>query len=642
MKMFRCFLIMLLVFPMASCSLKKLAAPEYIPQTAPPRSSAEPGANLFASAEKWRMEKAYPTALGAYQNYLYTYPNAPRTADALMAVAEIYRVLKKPALAIPYYQRLILQHPDSVLMPQAKLGILTTFSQIGDYPKVVSEGQSFLRSPLPKDYFQKIAAITADGCRHLNRYGEAVSIYAMLVEKSTGKDADTALENMRGILDKVSPSDLTSLLNRTSSPQVKPWLLLQLAKNSLRTEQPEKALEILTGLTEQYPKTDAAIQAGQMIASLKKRSDFKRHTLGCLLPLSGTYEIYGKQAMRGVELAQNQFTTSHPGSQLTVLIKDTGSDPARTVTAVKELADAGVAAIIGPVATADIAAQEAQKHDIPIITLTQKPDITRIGDRVFRNFMTYEAQTDAVVSFAIQKLGLRRFGVLYPNEPYGINFKTLFQDKVTAAGGQIVMTSSYDSAQTDFRDILKNFAGSATTAPSADQNIPSSASVAVSTSSNANIEALFIPEAPSKLAVIAPQLPLAKLQSVVLLGTNLWHSAKLMHMAGPSLQGAIIPDGFFADSISNNVQQFVRSFREAFGESPDYIEAVSYDTAMMMFQIVSDPDLQFRSSIVSALLNPAGYHGVTGDFHFNANREVEKKLYLLQIKGEQFVETVSP
>ena len=643
MKIFRCFLILLFVFPLASCSFRKLAVhQEQVSQTPPSRPSEEPGASLFAAAEKWRIEKIYPTALSAYKNYLYTYPNAPRTADALLAIADIYRVLKKPALAVPYYQRLIVQYPDSVLIPQAKLGILTAFAQTGDYQKVVSEGPAFLKSPLPRGYFQKISLVTADGYRHLNRYGEAVSIYAMLVEKSTGADADAALKDMRAILDKVSRSDLTTLLSRTPSPRLKPWLLLQLGKDSLRTENPEDALQIFAQLTTQYPKTDAAVQAAQLIASLKKRSDFKKHTLGCILPLSGTYELYGKQALKGVELAQNQFIAAHPDAQLTVLIKDTGSDPNKTVAAVKELADAGVAAIIGPVATADIAAQEAQKHGIPIITLTQKPDITQIGDRVFRNFMTYEAQANAIASFAIQKLGLHRFGVLYPDEPYGINFKTLFQDKIAAAGGEIVLAESYNSTQTDFRDILKSFTSSRNTGTSASQNIPSATGTDASANSGAGIEALFIPEAPSKLSVIAPQLPLANLQSVVLLGTNLWHSSKLMHMAGPSLQGAIVPDGFFVDSISDNVQQFVRSFRDAFTEAPDYIEAVSYDTAMMMFQIVSNPDMQFRSSIVTALLDPAGYHGVTGDFRFDKNREVEKKLYLLQIKGDRFVETVSP
>jgi hypothetical protein len=62
----------------------------------------------------------------------------------------------------------------------------------------------------------------------------------------------------------------------------------------------------------------------------------------------------------------------------------------------------------------------------------------------------------------------------------------------------------------------------------------------------------------------------------------------------------------------------------------------------MIFQIVSNPDIHFRGSIVKELLRPDGYSGVTGNYRFDKDREVQKKLFLLQIKGEEFVEITSP
>jgi ABC-type branched-subunit amino acid transport system substrate-binding protein len=113
-------------------------------------------------------------------------------------------------------------------------------------------------------------------------------------------------------------------------------------------------------------------------------------------------------------------------------------------------------------------------------------------------------------------------------------------------------------------------------------------------------------------------------------------------MGGPSIQGSILPEGFFAESPVESVQQFVKAFQNAYREIPGYIEAVSFDTAMMMLQIISSPDIHFRSSIQKELLRPEGFSGVTGKFHFNADREVLKHLIMLQIKGEQFVEITPP
>jgi len=99
---------------------------------------------------------------------------------------------------------------------------------------------------------------------------------------------------------------------------------------------------------------------------------------------------------------------------------------------------------------------------------------------------------------------------------------------------------------------------------------------------------------------------------------------------------------FFAESTSETVQQFVRIFQNAYKESPGYIEAVSYDTAMMMFNIIKNPNTLFRSSIIKELLRPDGYSGVTGNYRFDKDREAQKKLFLLQIKGDEFVEITNP
>ena len=203
--------------------------------------------------------------------------------------------------------------------------------------------------------------------------------------------------------------------------------------------------------------------------------------------------------------------------------------------------------------------------------------------------------------------------------------------------------------QTDFRETLQKLSSRYSPVPDKSKSSgagkrmePTPAAPDATHSSSGEFEALFIPDSPQKIAVIVPQLAYGNLRPSYLIGTSLWHSPKLIQTGGSSLQGSILPDGFFAESKSETIQQFVREFRNAYKETPGYIEAISYDTAMMMFQIVSNPNIHFRSSINKELLRPDGYSGVTGHYRFDKDREAQKKLFLLQIKGEDFVEITAP
>jgi len=122
---------------------------------------------------------------------------------------------------------------------------------------------------------------------------------------------------------------------------------------------------------------------------------------------------------------------------------------------------------------------------------------------------------------------------------------------------------------------------------------------------------------------------------VHLFGTNLWHSERLIEMAKQFIQGAIMADGFFAGSNSQKVKDFVEMFEETFHEKPGFIEAVAYDTAMILFDLVSQNDIQSRSEIKNEIMNLQDFQGVTGTTSFDHTGNAHKKLYLLQICGNK-------
>jgi branched-chain amino acid transport system substrate-binding protein len=104
------------------------------------------------------------------------------------------------------------------------------------------------------------------------------------------------------------------------------------------------------------------------------------------------------------------------------------------------------------------------------------------------------------------------------------------------------------------------------------------------------------------------------------------------------VQGAIIPDAFFADSKEPAVREFVESFEASYQERPGFMEAIVYDTAMILFQTVSRPDVRYRGDIAAALISSQGFTGATGFTRFEPNGEADKTLHVLQVKGKKFIE----
>ncbi|UCD91068.1 MAG: penicillin-binding protein activator, partial [Desulfobacterales bacterium] len=443
------------------------------------------------------------------------------------------------------------------------------------------------------------------------------------------------IEKIKAIGGQLSPEEILSILDRIEDKSTAGYLSYQMGVNNAEEEKYEEALKVLSAFVEKIPEHEYAPQAKDLIAEIKKKFAYNRFTIGCLLPLSGPYKTYGKRVLRGIELAMNHHSSQNIDKPFRVIIKDTGSDPVKATQAVIELYDDGVAAIMGPIITAESAAFAAQKRGIPIITLTQKEDITDIGDYVFRNFFTPKTQVKALVSYVVKELGLKRFAILYPDENYGTTFMNLFWDEVTAHGANIVGVESYDSRITDFADQIKKLIGLYYPVPKDLRDVPIQPD---SEDPIIDFDAIFIPDAPRTAGLIIPQLAYHDIKETYLLGTNLWHSEVLIKMARRFVQGALMPDGFFAGSASVHVTNFVEMFQEAFGREPEYIEAVAYDTAMLLFQLVGRPDVKFRSTLNKELRKLKNFSGVTSLTSFDDNGDALKRLYLLRVEGEQFIE----
>jgi ABC-type branched-subunit amino acid transport system substrate-binding protein len=401
----------------------------------------------------------------------------------------------------------------------------------------------------------------------------------------------------------------------------------------LEAERYQEAMVTLSEFVDLYPAHEYAPEARALLDRLRNQIGSSRFAVGCLLPLTGPSEVFGLQALEGVEFAFSRFQARDGAPFIELVVKDSGSDSVKTVSAVRQLAEAGVVAIIGPIFTAAAAAAESQQLEVPMITITQKDDVAAVGDYIFSNFFTPRMQVRSLVAYAVERLGITRFAVLYPEEKYGQTFMNLFWDEALSHGASVVAAESYNPSHTDFADPIKKLAGPYEKgSQGADGREKKSALRIV------DFEALFIPDAPRRAGLVIPQLAYNDLPPVQLLGTNLWHSETLVSMARPYVQGAIMPDVFFAASQNPEVRDFVDEFTRIYGRRPGFVEAVLYDTAMMLFQILGESGSGGRLAVRNRLAGIGGYSGLTGPSTFDESGNAQKSLYMLQIEGGDFIE----
>ncbi len=153
-----------------------------------------------------------------------------------------------------------------------------------------------------------------------------------------------------------------------------------------------------------------------------------------------------------------------------------------------------------------------------------------------------------------------------------------------------------------------------------------------------DFDAIFIPDAPNKAGLIIPQLAFFDVNEVALMGTNLWSSKTLIDMSREYAQGAIVPDGFFADSTRPYTRKFVDDYQAVFDEQPGYMEAIGFDTAKLVLELIDRPDVRSRNDLRDELLRVADFQGATGLTSIDYDGDVHKPLFLIKVKGGQFIE----
>jgi ABC-type branched-subunit amino acid transport system substrate-binding protein len=425
------------------------------------------------------------------------------------------------------------------------------------------------------------------------------------------------------------------------------YALFRLGETALEDRDKDRARKYFSSVGEFLPGSDLAVRAQDILSQLESSKFVESKTVGVVLPLTGKNAAVGQKALRGVEMG---LGLNNPGSGFRLAVMDSEGNPDNARRGVERLVkEDNAIAIVGSLLskTAPAVAAKADELGVPTIGLSQKSGLTEIGPTVFRNALTSEMQVRYLVRTAMEDYGMKRFAIVYPNDPYGIEYTNLFWDEVLARGGTIVSAQVYNPKETDFRYVIQRLAGTYYIEGRVDEYKARIAKMSENTEKKKSVrtsheeeilppivdfDAVFIPDSAKAMGQIAAFLSFSGVKGVKLMGTNLWNTPGLAKRAGNFANNLIFVDSFIPATANHS--RFVQEYKALYNEEPSLIEIQAYDSALILRQLVAQ-GAATRESLTRELSSLKKFPGALGSLNMTQDREIQRPLMALTLeKGE--------
>ncbi len=194
---------------------------------------------------------------------------------------------------------------------------------------------------------------------------------------------------------------------------------------------------------------------------------------------------------------------------------------------------------------------------------------------------------------------------------------------------------AYHEDQTDFSQEIKGFFKIKTTQKESSRHTKEEFRLGLS------VDSLFIPDTHDRVGLILSQMAYFDVSGLTFLGTNAWNGPDLISIAGKSAEGAIFVDTFFKKASSPLVARFVEEFQKAYQREPETLEALSYDGAKLLLEIIRSKGISSPIQMRDELRKVQNFQGVSGLKGFGEDGKTIRTLSILKVKKGQ-IEQVSP
>lgn len=366
-----------------------------------------------------------------------------------------------------------------------------------------------------------------------------------------------------------------------------------------------------------------------VVLSCTKKSDTAQAAnevvIGEYGSMTGNEATFGQSTDKGIRLAIDEKNAAGgiKGKHIRLVAEDNQGKQDETASVVRKLITRDkVVALLGEVASnrSLIAGPIAQQAQIPMITPSStNPDVTKVGDYIFRVCFIDPFQGPVMARFARENLKETKVAVLKDlKSDYSLGLAEYFTKKFKEMGGEIVAEATFQNGDTDFKAQLTQIRS----------HMP---------------EAIFIPAYYTEVGLIARQAKQLGIKAI-LLGGDGWDSPKLFEIGQDAIEGAYFSNHYSTESPVPATQEFIRKYKAKFNEIPDGLAAAGYDAANVLIAAMEKAPELTPTAIKTAISQTKDFPGATGTITLNADRNADKEAFIVQVKSKalKFVTTIKP
>ncbi len=631
-------LLLLLAFS-AGCAMFKGGAKVKYPNSVTSEMRSE-----YALAENEFKAQRYAQAETGFQNFIQRHPYNELTDSSQFRIGQIQMLRKDYDGATVTFDRLIGKTPDPDVASRARVKAGISQFRLGNYQRSLDYFDKTDPAALGENDRIKMGGLALVAIDKTGASPERKGFYnAVLldsyenlgdsaVQSKYGSEAPLRADVVAGLKSWASrsatPGQLDPRLPTYKAKASEPYIDYKLGMSYYAAGDQGLARKYFGRLTGRFPDHPLTKEAQPTIAKLggvkpgkePKGPSGKVYKIGVILPLSGKYEVYGANTLKGMECAASVKPPCNGVNNIQIVTRDDQGDAALAVKAVEELVQQEkVMAIVGPLssASAQAAAKRADELGVVMISLAQKEGIPATGSRIYRFSLTPGEQVRAILNEATKKRNKKQIAVFYPNSNYGKVLMSTMKDMAPKYGAGVTASQGYGSTANVSNDLRQLKFSVAQASPSAPLGF----------------DALFIPDSYAAVLKIVPALKNAGIDNVQLLGTNAWNDPSIAGKSGGLLDNSVFLDIYFKDSDSGAVKEFVSEFQGAFGTQPSTLEAMGYDIIRFLGQALQNRKASSANDVQVSVGGMRGYRGVTGLRSFLPDREAEVEPYLLTVEG---------
>ena len=218
------------------------------------------------------------------------------------------------------------------------------------------------------------------------------------------------------------------------------------------------------------------------------------------------------------------------------------------------------------------------------------PETTLNKDWVFRAAFIDPFQGGVLARFVRDQLEAKTGAVIFDvASVYNRDLANVFKSSFEGLGGELVAFESYTS---DSPDITRQ----------------------LSRVKDSGAEVLFLPNYSLEVVDQARQARDAGIDAL-LVGSDTW--AGILESDRPNLNGAYFTSHYASGATDQNVQEFIASYREAFGKEPDDVAALTFDAFGLLFEAAKSQGKVDSTALRAGLASIQNYRGVTGSFQYD-------------------------